>query len=251
MTPASPSGPAAQRREWRRLLAAVATAALLWFYMFSPWTAGRPNFWLVMAVSATILTTLALCFLRPYNPGRKNAGKCAREGDSFADARNDRTGAPGTAGQIALGVVIAFALWGIFWIGDKVSSWMFGFARPEVNAVYAMKEGLPPWLIGLLLLLLIGPAEEFFWRGYVQRTLGRLLAARQQDESRARTVAFLLTLAVYTLIHIWSGNFMLVMAALVAGAVWGLLYRLRPQLLPALIISHALWDALVFVILPI
>jgi hypothetical protein len=161
-------------------------------------------------------------------------------------------GASGTvAGQIALGVVIAFALWGIFWVGDKVSSWMFGFARPEVNAVYAMKEGLPPWLIGLLLLLLIGPAEEFFWRGYVQRTLGRLLAARQQDESRARTVAFLLTLAVYTLIHIWSGNFMLVMAALVAGAVWGLLYRLRPQLLPALIISHALWDALVFVILPI
>ena len=39
--------------------------------------------------------------------------------------------------------------------------------------------------------------------------------------------------------------------ALVAGGVWGLLYRLRPSLLPALIVSHAVWDALVFVILPI
>ena len=232
MTPSSgPSAPPAQKRECRRLLAAVATAAVLWFLMFSPWTSGCLNFWVAMAVSATVLTTLALCFRRPDSPGRINAG------------------------QVALGVVIALALWGVFWIGDKVSSWMFGFARPEVNAVYAMKEGLPSWLIGLLLLLLIGPAEEFFWRGYVQRTLGRLLAARRQADAdtdpRARTVAFLVTLAIYTLIHLWSFNFMLIMAALVAGFVWGLIYRLRPQLLPALIISHALWDALVFVILPI
>ena len=44
---------------------------------------------------------------------------------------------------------------------------------------------------------------------------------------------------------------MLVMAALVAGFVWGLLYRLRPDWLPALIISHAVWDACVFVVFPI
>jgi membrane protease YdiL (CAAX protease family) len=44
---------------------------------------------------------------------------------------------------------------------------------------------------------------------------------------------------------------MLVMAALVAGAVWGFIYRICPKALPALIISHALWDALVFVIMPI
>lgn len=37
----------------------------------------------------------------------------------------------------------------------------------------------------------------------------------------------------------------------VAGGVWGLIYRLRPQMLPALIVSHALWDALVFIWLPI
>ncbi|MBR6280130.1 MAG: CPBP family intramembrane metalloprotease [Bacteroidales bacterium] len=227
MTPAPLSGPDA-RPAARRLGAAVAAAALLWFLMFSPWTGGRLNFWLAMSASAVILTALALRFGPSPAAGHENGAKCA------------------WPVQVLAGVAIAFALWGVFWIGDKAAAWMFGFARPEVDAVYAMKEGSPAWMIALLLLVLIGPAEEYFWRGYVQRTLGRLLPGR-----RAADAAFLLTTAVYALVHLWSFNFMLVMAALVAGAVWGLIYRLRPQLLPALILSHALWDALVFVLLPI
>ena len=123
---------------------------------------------------------------------------------------------------------------------------MFDFARPEIDAVYAMKTGLPSSVIALLLLLLIGPAEELFWRGYVQRTLTRILSGK-----RAADLAFVVTALIYALIHIWSMNFMLVMAALVAGTVWGFLYRLNPKRLPALVVSHALWDAMVFVIIPI
>lgn len=208
-----------------RLAIAIGTAALLWFYMFSPWTGGWPNFWVVMSCSAMILTTLGLSF----TPDRKELLKIEKP-----------------ALQILAGIVIAFALWGIFWIGDKVSSWMFAFARPEVDSVYAMKTGLPAWLIAVLLLCLIGPAEELFWRGYVQRTMGRILGGKNPEDK-----AFILTAVIYALVHIWSFNFMLIMASLVAGLVWGLIYRLRPQALPALIISHALWDALVFVLLPI
>lgn len=208
-----------------RLAIAIGTAALLWFYMFSPWTGGWPNFWIVMSCSAVILTTLGLSF----TPDRKELLKIEKP-----------------ALQILAGIVIAFALWGIFWIGDKVSSWMFAFARPEVDSVYAMKTGLSAWLIAVLLLCLIGPAEELFWRGYVQRTMGRILGGKNPEDK-----AFILTAVIYALVHIWSFNFMLIMAALVAGLVWGLIYRLRPQALPALIISHALWDALVFVLLPI
>ena len=208
----------------QRLVIAVLTAALLWFYMFSPWTGGWPNFWVVMSCSAVILTTLGLSF----TPDRKELLKIEKP-----------------ALQLLGGIVIAFALWGIFWIGDKVSSWMFAFARPEVDSVYAMKTGLPTWLIAVLLLCLIGPAEELFWRGYVQRTMSRILGGKNPEDK-----AFILTAVIYALVHIWSFNFMLIMAALVAGLVWGLIYRLRPQALPALIISHALWDALVFVLLP-
>lgn len=209
----------------RNLIVAILAAALLWFYMFSPWTAGRPNFWLVMCCSAVILTTLAVSF-------------------TPKDERKIRIERPLL--QIVAGVAIAFALWGIFWIGDKASQWLFAFARPEVDAVYSMKTGLPVWLIGLLLLVLIGPAEELFWRGYVQKTLSRVFGGK-----RAADCAFIATAAIYALVHIWSFNFMLVMAALVAGLVWGLIYRICPKALPALIISHALWDVLVFVLLPI
>ncbi|MBR6347032.1 MAG: CPBP family intramembrane metalloprotease [Bacteroidales bacterium] len=209
----------------RKLALAVGLAAFFWFYMFSPWTSGRPNFWLVMSVAAVVLSSLCLAF----TPDRKALLKIEKP-----------------LLQVAAGVIIAFALWGIFWIGDKLSAMIFDFARGEVDAVYAMKTGLPQWGITLLLLFLIGPAEELFWRGYVQRTLSRILPGK-----RAADFAFLLTTLVYALVHIWSFNFMLVMAAMVAGAVWGLIYRLRPGLLPALVVSHALWDALVFVIYPI
>ena len=208
----------------RRLVAALAVAALLWFYMFSPWTAGLTNFWLTMTASAVILTSLALL---------------------FSPEKLTRVEKP--LWQVLAGVLIALLLWGVFWTGDKVSSWLFDFARPEVDSIYSMKTGLPTAVIAALLLLVIGPAEEFFWRGYVQRTMGKLFEGRKSLQDKA----FVVTAVIYALVHVWSLNFMLVMAALVAGVVWGLLYRLRPQMLPALIVSHALWDALVFVWMPI
>lgn len=209
----------------RRVGAAVLVAAAFWFYMFSPWTQGRPNFWLVMSFAAVALSCLCLAF----TPDRKALFRVEKP-----------------LLQICLGIIIALALWGIFWIGDKLSALLFDFARAEVDSVYAMKTGLPQWGIALLLVFLIGPAEELFWRGYVQRTLAAALPSK-----RAADFALVITVVIYSLVHIWSFNFMLVMAAMVAGAVWGLIYRLKPEFLPALVISHALWDALVFVIIPV
>ena len=62
---------------------------------------------------------------------------------------------------------------------------------------------------------------------------------------------FIAATAVYSLVHVGSCNFMLVMAALVAGGFWGLAYRFRPDRLGALVVSHAVWDAAVFVWFPI
>ena len=210
------------------LFVALAVAALLWFWMFSPWTAGITNFWITMAVAGVSLTTMALLFSPEVRTGVRTLFR--------------RYTLHALLGQLLLGVALAALMWGIFWVGDKLSTLWFSFARPQVDSIYAMKHGLPSAVIALLLLFVIGPAEELFWRGYVQRTL----AAHVGVDG-----AFVLTAAVYTLVHVWSMNFMLIMAALVAGGVWGLLYRLRPSLLPALIVSHAIWDACVFVAFPI
>ena len=105
-----------------------------------------------------------------------------------------------------------------------------------------MKEGEAAWLLTALMLFLIGPAEEIFWRGYVQKSL---------QQRWNPNMGFVVTTAIYALVHAGSCNFMLVMAALVAGAAWGLLYRFFPEKFGAIIISHALWDVAVFVWFPI
>ena len=211
----------------RRLIVSVLIAAALWFLMFSPWTNGALNFWLEMSIAACALAALALT---------------GTKGSVLQDLKCEKP-----LLQILLGVAIAFALWGVFWVGDFLSSRLFDFARDQVDNVYAMKQGLPSWAIALLLLLVIGPAEEIFWRGFIQKQLMLKIAHWRFPADHA----FLLTVLVYGLVHVWSLNFMLVMAALVAGAVWGFIYRLQPRLLPALTVSHALWDALVFVIMPV
>lgn len=202
-----------------RLCISILTAALLWFYMFSPWTSGLSSFWVNMSMAALVLTAFAVKGNNGLHPDMKHL-----------------------AGHLVLGVAIAFALWGVFWAGDKISQLLFSFARGQVDNVYGMKAGSSPVLIAILLLFVIGPAEEYFWRGYVQKTMSELMGA---------TASMFVTAIIYALVHVWSMNFMLVMAALVAGGFWGLLYRIRPSLLPALVVSHAVWDALVFIILPI
>ena len=205
----------------KKILLPIAIAALLWAVMFSPWTAPHVNFWLTMSVAGVVLTTLSLA-LSPDLLGVLKSTFSAK--------------------HIALGVALAALLWCVFWVGDKVACWMFPFAEGEIGSIYSMKDGTSPWLIGHLLLLVIGPAEEIFWRGFVQR---------QFSLKMNPTWAFVLTTAIYALVHIWAGNFMLVVAAAVVGGVWGLLYRLWPKGLWTLIISHAVWDVVVFLVFPI
>lgn len=234
----------------KKLILSIILAAVLWFVMFFPYLPIALNFWAVMTFSALLLTACALAFGgRP--PLRLHWS------------------------EVALGVAIAVVLWGVFWLGDKCSQWLFDFARPQVDMIYGIKQGTPPALIALLLLLIIGPAEEIFWRGYVQRSITEHLSRHAQatgasdtvafahttgasdtvafthTTGASATIAFALATAVYTLIHVASLNFMLTMAALVCGIVWGALYRLFPQHFTAIIISHALWDAAVFVWFPI
>ena len=203
----------------KRLTFSVLTAFVLWFLMFSPLTAPRFDFWQTMTGGALLLNALATLFAPAW----------------WERLRFSRS-------NLLLGAAIAVALWCIFWVGDKISGWILPFARPEVDAIYGIKEGISPWTLSLLLLLIIGPTEEIFWRGFVQERLSRRWGADR---------GFLVATALYTAVHIPSCNFMLIMAAMVAGAVWGLGYRLFPDRFTALVISHALWDAAVFVWFPI
>lgn len=203
----------------KSLVFTLVLALLLWTVMFSPWTAPHVDFWWMMTFSAVTLSLLSTLLNRSW----------------YKRVRLDWS-------NLLLGVFIAVALWGIFWVGEKVSSWMFDFARPQVDSIYGMKEGESPWLLTALMLFLIGPAEEIYWRGYVQQKL---------SERWSANLGFIVTTLVYALVHAGSCNFMLTMAALVAGMAWGLLYRFFPERFGAIILSHALWDVAVFIWFPI
>lgn len=194
-------------------------ALVLWTIMFSPWTAPHVNFWIMMTCSGLILTTYSTW----ANPAWMK--------DVKFDFNN-----------IAVGVLLAAALWGVFWLGEFFSTLLFDFARPQVDMIYGMKEGENPWVLTALMLFIIGPAEEIFWRGYLQKNF---------TERWNPDVAFAVTTLMYSLVHISKFNFMLIMAAMVAGIVWGLAYRFFPEKLGAIIISHALWDCAVFIWFPI
>ena len=205
----------------KKTIIPILVACVLWFAMFSPWTAPHLNFWVTMAISGVILTTMSLALSGELR-------KKLKESFRWSD--------------VPVGVLIGIALWGVFWVGDKVATWMFPFADGQIGSIYSMRDGSSYLLIGALLTFIVGPAEEIFWRGFVQEECSKRWSP---------TVGFIVTTAIYAFAHIWAMNFMLIAAAAVAGGVWGLLYRLYPQRLWALVISHAVWDVAVFLIFPI
>ncbi len=201
------------------LIFTVLLAFALWFFLFSPWTKGMVNFWIAISLASLVLSIIAL----------------SRRKQIISELKINWQ-------AIVAGIFIAAALWGVFWVGDKISSMMFSFEKSQVASIYSMRDGHSKWLIATLLLLIMGPAEEIFWRGYLQKTLQTIISPN---------AGFVTSVILYSLAHLWSFNFMLIMAALVAGLVWGAIYRFFPKSLPALIISHSLWDVMVFVVFPI
>lgn len=194
-------------------------ATVLWFIMFAPVTAPLVNFWMLMTLSAASLTIYSLIVRR------------AELAAAFRVSIRD----------VAIGLATAALLYGVFFVGDAVSRLLFSFAQQQVGGVYATRTQADTRLIGALLLFIIGPAEEIFWRGFAQEQLMQRFGAAP---------GFLVTTAVYTLVHVPSLNFMLIMAALIAGLFWGWMYLKLRRLAPC-IISHAVWDCVIFAIAPI
>lgn len=193
----------------------VPAAFLLWFVTFAV-PAG--NFWLKLSFSALLLAAFA------FKPVLEQRGRLLSMRGRF----------------VFVGILSAVLLYAIFWVGREVSTALFPFASREIGNVYVTKAELNPAAIGLLLFFIMGPAEEIYWRGFVQETLsGRF----------GQMAGVLATSVIYALIHIFAFNVMLFVAAAVCGLFWGLLYLREGSLVPV-ILSHALWDLMTFVLFP-
>ncbi len=200
---------------WKFVLLTVILANIFWFATFS---LTFSTFWIKITLSAFSLAVLSL-WTRPIGTKKFHP-----------DTRS-----------ILIGLLSAVALYLIFWAGKEISSALFPFAERQIGDVYGKGAGTPMWIIFFLLLFITGPCEELYWRGFLQ---DRLM------ERFGGFGGWIFTTALYTGVHIWSFNFMLIGAAAVAGAFWGVMYWRLGNLLPV-IISHSLWTAFIFGVIPL
>jgi membrane protease YdiL (CAAX protease family) len=142
--------------------------------------------------------------------------------------------------DFAKGLGSAAGLYAIFQVGDRMARRVMPAGDREIAGIYELRSAAPRAAIATTLALLIGPGEELFWRGLVQRGL-----MRRYGRIRGTLIAS----SIYGGIHLVSANLTLTGAAATAGVYWGALYA-REQRLAPLIISHVSWDIWIFLIAP-
>ena len=195
------------------VITGVVIAALLWFIIFVV----RPlNFWASMCMGITLLLLMALILDRTLF----QIGKLKPR-------------------HILIGILSAAILYGIFYVGNILSTLIIPLKDEQLAGVYTNRAGTNPLVIFAALLLVIGPGEELFWRGFIQKRLTERYGGK----------AVVIAAVLYAAAHIVTLNFMLIMASLVCGLFWGALYHKEKSLYPV-ILSHAVWDVTVFILLP-
>jgi CAAX protease family protein len=142
--------------------------------------------------------------------------------------------------DVALGTGSAAVLYATFWAGDRFARRFVPTGEGDIAEIYALRELEPRLSIAARLATVIGPAEELFWRGFVQTAL---------MERYGRWPGAAAATAAYGGVHVVTGNFTLFGAASVAGAHWSVLHALGVPL-GALIASHVIWDTWIFLVQP-
>ncbi len=198
-------------------------ACALFFPLFIFQNLGFLNFWWWMSVNIILLVSFSFVIDSSYKDYLK------------------RDFQSGSGKKIVLGILSAVILYGIFYAAGECSRIIFHFAERNIDSIYGLKQGSSLLKITLLMTLVIGPGEELFWRGFLQRIWeGRF----------GKYSGFLLCVLMYAFVHLGSGNVILVLAAAVCGLFWGGLYLWKKSVL-LVAVSHAVWDVLIFLIFPL
>ncbi|MBN2589064.1 MAG: CPBP family intramembrane metalloprotease [Sedimentisphaerales bacterium] len=195
----------------------LAAAFSFWFLIFSPWTQSHVPFWIGMSIATFFL------------------GMC-----SIIAGRSDKQLFEFRSKYIFIGLGSAVVLY-LFFLSGGFAVKLFGFAERGVNDIYTIRQKAPLVMIGFLIFFIIGPCEEFFWRGFIQNRFSK----RYGDFE-----GYLLAAFFYAIGHIWSFNFMLILTAGICGLFWGYIFNRYKSIWPV-VISHAVWDLTIFVLLPV
>lgn len=199
-------------------------AATMWFIMFSVSTdftntIHHNYFWYAMSTSTFLLTLYSLL-------NQKDKLKSLFKFEIK---------------YVWIGIIHAVLLYLLSRFGMWLLMYLFDWAAPQIEAIYQTRNQANPYLIGSLLVFLIAPAEEIFWRGFIQDKFIQKYGLK---------IGTLIGIFLYVFVHIWAFNPLLLLAALVLGVHWSIMYSKFGSIVPG-IISHSIWDCLIFVVLPV
>lgn len=212
----------ADERQLRHRYKFILISVLLFIPLFIFKGIGLFDFWWWFTANILVLLTPILIFDKDFLPVimtgfKKNA-----------------------AAKITIGLTSAAVLYLVFYAGNFLSQRFFPFTQSGIVDIYNFRGSASVLRITLLMLFIIGPGEELIWRGFIQRALADRCGSFN---------GFLLTAGFYTLVHLFSGNLMLVLAASVCGLFWGWLYRWKGSMIVNGV-SHIFWDIAVFIVFP-
>jgi membrane protease YdiL (CAAX protease family) len=207
-----------RREAGPRVWLGLATLPVAAFLFANAFVFSRHEFWIGMASGVLVLAMFAALIRGPALYAERTDGL-----------------------DVAIGFGSFAGLYATFWIGDKLIRFIRPASGNEISAIYELRSQAPLALIAVLLVFVIGPGEELYWRGLVNWSL-----ATRFGDGAAVVVGTLL----YGGVHLVTQNASIILAAVVAGFVWSTIYALRRRLFPV-IVSHVLFDLFLFVLAPV
>lgn len=195
----------------RRLILGILIAHLLLFFTFED----KDVFWYIFTASMLVLISYSI----------------------IHEEIEDNTS---TLTYLTLGVASGLGLFGLFWLGSFLIELL---NLPFANQISRLYNRFSPDLFWhyLVLVLILAPGEEIFWRGFIQKRLSKYFSLKM-------TIS--LSVLLYGSVHLYSGEFILVLAAIIAGLAWSILYAWKRSM-PLVIVSHIVFDLLLFVFIPL
>ena len=171
-------------------------------------------FWYIYTASMACLLVLAFCFERPHNDFKHT--------------------------ELIIGFLSGIFMYMITWTASKVLPAVHPPLQTQLEDLYILLSPTEIWQYSVLILLII-PGEEIFWRGLIEKRLLTHIKA---------VPAVLLSTLLYSLPLIFSGNLLLVLAGIGGGLLWGIIYAWKRSL-SMVIISHLLFDLMLLAVFPL
>lgn len=137
------------------------------------------------------------------------------------------------------GLLSGIILYALFWTGNTLINVFHLPFDKGISKLYTRFSPTQIWHY-IVLLLFIVPGEELFWRGFIQKRIARYTGV---------TSSILLAALLYASVQIYSDTFIHLIAAFIAGVFWGGLYAWKKSM-PLVIISHLIFDLLLFILFP-